>query len=363
MFNQENTTWKGGNYSLFFGEDPALHDSVNTTHPELFKLYKRQKALDWSEDEVNLEQSRIDMDLCPVEVRDLMLENLALQWEADSIASRSIAPLFAPFITNSELWAAWLKISEIEVLHALTYSEIVRQCIRNPNEIFEKIMGNEKIIGRLNTISKTFSKLRKSGAERILGEHKDSHYDDVMTAVTALYAFERLQFIISFAATFAVVDSGWFQGIGKLVQKIAQEERFIHAEVDKYVIVHELSTERGKRWFKENIDTIKAIIDEVREAEFKWNDHIFSEGRRCVGQNKDLMAEAIDYHAQELYNTFGFTPPVVVKKNPLPYMDNWFDMNKNQNAMQEADGMNYLLNIIVDDIPDDYDFGFSFKGE
>ena len=70
MFNNENTEWKEGKYSLFLGQEPALYDSINVTHPELFKLYKRQKAMDWSEDELNLEQSRIDMDSCPVEVKD-----------------------------------------------------------------------------------------------------------------------------------------------------------------------------------------------------------------------------------------------------------------------------------------------------
>ena len=356
MFNNENTTWKGGNDPLFLGEEPALYDSINVTHTELFKLYKQQKSLDWSEDEVNLSQSKIDMDTCPKEVRDLMVENLSLQWEADSIASRSIAPLFAPFITNSELWAAWLKVSEIEVLHALTYSEIVRQCIVNTNEIFEKIMGNSAITGRMNTISSSFKKLKISGAERTLGNSKDSHYDDVMNSVVALYCLERLQFVVSFAATFAVVEAGWFQGIGKLVQKIAQEERFIHARIDEYVIQHELSTLRGKKWFVENKLAIENMLEEVLKCEYNWNDYLFSEGRKVVGLNKDSMKNWIDYNAQDVYKTFKIKPKTSIKTNPLPFMDNWFDMNKTQNAMQEGDGMNYLLNIIVDDIEEDFVF-------
>lgn len=359
MFNNENTEWKEGKYSLFLGQEPALYDSINVTHPELFKLYKRQKAMDWSEDELNLEQSRIDMDTCPAEVKDLMIENLALQWEADSIASRSIAPLFAPFITNSEVWAAWLKVSEIEVLHALTYSEIVRQCISNPNIIFDKIMKNDDIIGRLTPISEAFRKLQLEGARHTLGLVTDiqSSYDVVMNAVVALFCLERLQFVASFAATFAVVEQGWFQAIGKLVQKIAQDERFIHAEVDKYIIKHELTTERGKIWYNKNIEFIKNIVDSVVQAEYNWNKYLFSNGRKVVGYTESLANEWVDYNAQDVYATLGFDYKKI-KTNPLKYMDNWFDLNKTQNAQQEADSANYLLNVIYNDIPEEYQFEY-----
>ena len=358
IFNNDNTEWKRGKYSLFLGEAPALYDSINTNHPKLFGLYKRQKAMDWSEDELNLEQSRLDMLSCPVEVRDIMVKNLSLQWEADSLASRSIAPLFAPFVTSSELWGAWLKVSEIEVLHALTYSEIVRQCIKDPNEVFEQIMKNEQITSRLDEVSKAFSTLQRVGAEKTLGIGEvDYHYEAVMNGVVALYCLERLQFVASFAATFAVVEQGWFQAIGKLVQKIMQDERFIHAEIDEYVIKHELKTTRGKIWFEKNREFIHKMLDSVVQAEYDWAEYLFSEGRKIVGLNAATMKEWVDYNAQDVYNTLGIEHKKI-KSNPLKYMDNWFDLNKTQNAQQEADSANYLLNIIVNDIPEGYQFEY-----
>lgn len=360
MFNQDNTEWKEGKYSLFLGQEPALYDSIHVNHPKLFDLYKRQKAMDWSEDELNLEQSRLDMQSCPEEIKDIMVKNLSLQWEADSIASRSIAPLFAPFVTNSELWAAWLKVSEIEVLHALTYSEIVRQCISKPDVIFSQIMQNDEIVGRLTPISKAFKELQIEGALHIVGDQTCSaqfKYNKVMNAVVALYCLERLQFVASFAATFAVVDQGWFQAIGKLVQKIAQDERFIHAEIDEYVIKHELTTERGKAWYAENSELIKSMIDSVVQAEYKWAEYLFSEGRKVVGLNEQLMKEWVDFNAQDVYKTLGFEHKKI-KSNPLKLMDNWFDLNKTQNAQQEADSANYLLNIIVNDITDETIFEY-----
>lgn len=353
VFNQNNTEWKEGRYSLFLGQQPGLYDSINVTHPKIFKLYKDQKSADWSEDEIDLEQSRIDMLTCPAESRELMVENLALQWEADSIAARSIAPLFAPFVTNSEYWAALLKVSEIEVLHALTYSEIVRVCMANPNEVFERIMKNDEIVKRMDNISDAFNELKTAGAYYSLDMlDSDEAYDSVMNALIALYCLERLQFMVSFAATFGVVESGYFQGVGKLVQKIMQDERYIHAELGKYAIKTELATERGKKWFERNSQYVEAMIDEVVCSEYDWNNHLFSNGRKCVGFTHQSGIDWIDYNAQEVYELFGFEAPRKIAKNPLKYMENWLDLNKTQNANQEGDQANYRLNIIVDDLGD-----------
>lgn len=351
IFNKHNTAWERGDYPLFLGQAPALYDSVNVVHPELFELYKKQKATDWDEQEINLEQARLDMQSCPEEIKDVMLKNLALQWEFDSVASRAIAPLLAPFITNSEYWAAVLKVSEIEVLHALTYSEIVRQCVSNPNDIIQEVMKNENILGRMEPVIQAFDKLRIAGAQYVLGLISDDEaYPIIMNALVALWCLERLQFCVSFDATFAVVDQGWFLGVGKLVQKIAQDERFIHAEIDKKAIQIELKTVRGKKWIAENKSTVKELIDSVKKAEYSWADYLFSEGRKVVNLTCESMKEDVDYQSQEIYETLGIEAPTQIKSPPLKYMENWLDLNKTQNANQEADNATYFLNIIVDDI-------------
>ena len=356
VFNTSNTAWKGGTYPLFLGQAPALYDSVNVAYPEIFALYKAQKAADWSEDEIDLTQSRIDM-LDPDSGKDIMRLNLSLQWELDSVASRSIAPLFAPFVTNSEYWAALLKISEIEVLHALTYSEIVRQCIPDTKELFESIMESKEMTARASPVAAAFMALQKAGAEYTLGLITDDEaYPIVMNAVVALYCLERLQFMASFAATFAVVEQGYFQGIGKLVQKIMQDERFIHAELGRIVIGIELQTERGKRWRKENNDEIAKIVDDVYYAEIEWSKYLFSQGRKIVGLNETILNSWVEENAEEVYDVLSIDTPFQTLPRvgtAIPFMANWLNMDKTQNAQQEADSANYNLNIIVDDLGED----------
>lgn len=358
VFNPDNTEWKTGKGSLFLGEKPALHDSINVRFPSIQALYKRQVSQRWVEDEFNHEQSRLDLLNCPQSVYKVMLMNLAYQWEADSVASRAIAPLFAPFVTNSELWAALLENTNMEVIHALTYSEIVRQCVPDPQEVFKMVMENERTLERSKIVANIFDKVAEYGAEYTAWREApdDGLYASVVAAVIALYALERIQFMSSFAATFAIVEQGYFQSIGKAVQKIMLDELLCHAALDREILRIEKKTERGQRMFNapESLEALKYMLDEVVKQEENWGPYLFSEGRDIVGLNSNLLTDWVRYNAQEVYDEVGVKFDWNrITVNPLPWMDNWIDIDKTQNAMQEADGNNYALNVVKDDVGDE----------
>ncbi len=355
-FNIDNTEWKTGQYNLFLGQSPALYDSVNVNYPKLFDLYKQQVSQRWVESEFNHEQSRMDLIKCPTSIYQTMLLNLSFQWCLDSVASRAIAPLFAPFVTNSELWAVLMENSNMEVIHALSYSEIVRQCTVDTKEVFEMVMLNENTIKRALKVVGVFDELAKAGAEYTLGirQNDQATYNIVFKGMVALYILERLQFMASFAATFAIVEQGYFQSIGKMVQKIMLDEIVCHAATDAEVIRIELQTERGKQALIDCKDDILDMLQEVTNQEVSWSNYLFSEGRAIVGLNPTLLNEWVYYNAQVIYDDFGFiNPNQRIETNPLPWMMNWIDIDKHQNAMQEADGNNYALNVIKDDLGDE----------
>lgn len=356
VFNVANTEWESGKYSLFMGQAPALYDSINVNHQRLFDLFRQQISQRWVDSEFNHEQSRLDLLNCPRSVYQTMLLNLSFQWELDSVASRAIAPLFAPFVTNSELWAVLMENSNMEVIHALTYSEIVRQCVPDTKEVFDMVMLNENTIGRALKVVSVFDELEKAGAEYKLGLRGNDQetYNVVFKGVAALYILERLQFMASFAATFAVVEQGWFQSIGKAVQKIMLDEIACHAATDAAILMIEIDSERGKAALEACKQELQDFVDEVVAQEFKWSNYLFSEGRSIVGLNPTLLNEWVLYNAQVVYDDLGLkNPHQRITANPLPWMQNWIDIDKHQNAMQEADGNNYALNVVKDDVGDE----------
>ncbi len=171
---------------------------------------------------------------------------------------------FAPFITNSELFAMMMKQSEIEVLHALTYSDIVRQCLPNSRQIIEDIQNNQAVLERSGVIVKYMRELEVLGAHYRLDPEsvdKEQVRRCILRALFALIGLEGIEFISSFACTFALAEQGVFVQVGQLVQKIMLDE-MLHTKMDFEVIDILL---KDPVW-KASFNAIKHEIKEIKET-------------------------------------------------------------------------------------------------
>src|SRR5690625_7422729 len=74
---------------------------------------------------------------------------------------------------------------------------------------------------RLERVVKAFDEAFTASHQYALGQipNNQETYNKVFMMVVALYCMERIQFLASFAVTFAICDTGMFQPIGKAVQK------------------------------------------------------------------------------------------------------------------------------------------------
>ncbi len=351
VFNNNNTAFRTGDYPLFLGQPLGTYDTKNRPYPKLFELYKQQKAQDWSEDEVPLHQSRIDFKTAPRSETDICLETLMWQWEADSRVSRNIFALLAPFITNNELGTAVLKQTEIEALHALTYSDIVFQCLEDGIAVMEKIKANHEVLRRSSLLDDIMEEVEKLGAMYRLGMEIDEEHlrQTLCKFMVCLLALEGIQFMSSFACTFALAERDLFMGVAQLVQKIMLDE-ILHSKIDFEIIRILREDPVWAESFRQCMGEIKIILDTVIETEEGWSDYIFSDGRAIVGLNSKLLKEWVYYCAKPMYDFLGIEFSFdVVTKNPLPLMDKWMEIDKQQNANQEQDNTQYLLNTLVDD--------------
>ena len=346
---------------LFFGAEPGLFNTLNKPYPKIWSLYKTMKSLDWSEDEFDYTQCNLDFKNCPKSVSDMMIRTLAWQWEADSVASKSIAPVLAPFISDSSLWAAWQRISDNEVIHAATYSEIVRMSFDNPESVMSDILAVKESIARMDSVNQVFSNLHTASHKYALGQmSSDEAYEHVFLGVVALLILERVQFVGSFGITFTVCSSNWFQPIGKAIQKIAQDELEVHSELDKEVIRIELKTPRGKAVYNKLKPQIKKILDDVVETEMRWTDYLFSEGRELVGANSQLVKNWVLFNARDVYKFLDIDSDYKFPtKNPMPHLEEWLNIGKNQAAPQEQDNNAYKVGTVIrDDTNTTFDVDF-----
>lgn len=346
MFNSEKTIEEYKKTPLFLGAEPGLFDTVNKQYPRIWSLYKEMKSLDWSEDEFDYSQCNIDFKNCPKDVSDMMIRTLAWQWEADSVASRSIIACLAPFISSSELFAAWGRISDNEVIHAATYSEIVRMSFDKPEEVLSEILSVKESLERLETVSSVFKQAQEKGCLYTLKQIPNDQelYNSVYNVVQTLLMLERIQFMSSFGVTFTVCSTGIFQPIGKAVQKICQDELEVHCELDKEVLRTEWKTERGMIAKEQTKSLASKVFHEIVNSELKWVEYLFSEGRSLVGANEEMLKQWVLFNAKDvarfldIESDFNFP-----KKNPMPNLENWINMNKQQAAPQEQDLAAYKI--------------------
>jgi ribonucleoside-diphosphate reductase beta chain len=355
IFNTEKADYE--KTPLFFGDKPGLIDSVNKQYPEIWNLYKKMKSLDWDENEFDYSSCTRDFNTCDKSTYDMMIKTLAWQWEADSVASRCIAPVFAPFITSTELWAAWQRISDNEVIHALTYSEIVRNSFENPSEIVQEILSVGESVDRLVDIEVALANTYTCAHEYALlpedavisPDDFNRYYDSVIMGTVALWCLERIKFIASFAVTFGICETGMFMPIGKAVQKIFQDEFEIHCELDRAILNIEFATQRGKDSFNRNKEAIKKILDSVVESERQWIEYLFSDGRELVGIDSNKLFMWVLYNAKELYTYFGIDcVHEFPEKNPIPFLDTWMNISKTQASPQEEKIGAYMIGQIKD---------------
>lgn len=352
MFNHNKTDYSTP--SLFLGEPVGLFDTVNKKYPEIWEIYKTIKSLDWDENEFDYSSCRNDFKKCDKSTYDMMIKTLAFQWEADSVVSR-IAPVVSSFVTSSELWAAWNRLGDQELIHAATYSEIVRGSFENPNVILDEVLSIQQAKDRLSTVEKALSHAYKVSHEYALGlrENNQETYNAAFMMTVALLILERIQFMASFAVTFAICDTGLFWPIGKAVQKIAQDEFETHVALDKAVLKHEFTTERGKLAYEQNKDLIKKMVDEAVNEELEWVDYLFSEGRELVGLNVDILKRWSLFCAKDVYAVLDVKAEhTLPRSNPLRFMENWLDISKTQAAPQEQTNAQYKVNVMRRDDED-----------
>lgn len=360
IFNENKTKKEYENTPLIMGPEPGLFDTIHKKHPKIWSLYKEMKSLDWDENEFDYTQCNLDFKNVSPDISDMMIEQLAWQWEADSVASRSIITALAPFISSSELWAAWQRVSDNEVVHAATYSEIVRMSFDNPNEVLDRILKIKESFERLDVVANVFRDTVIIGCEYILGQRENDQdtYNAVYLAICTLLMLERVQFMASFAITFTICEAGPFQPIGKAVQKICQDELEIHCELDKAVLTAENKTERGKIAKETLKDRISEIFHAVVDAERKWlRDRMFMNGRQLAGANLEILDQWVLFNAKDVDRFLGigsktYTYP---KFNPMPALEKWINMNKQQAAPQEQDLAAYKVGAFSYD-----DDGFEF---
>lgn len=360
IFNVDKTAEQYENVTLFGNGDVGLLDTVNKRFEKIWSLYKEMKQLDWDEQEFDFSQCLIDFEKAPLDVTEMMVKTIMWQWESDSVASQCPAVLIAPYEPCTELWETELRINDNESVHGNAYSETVRMGFPVPKEVLQKMLDHNEAHRRLSVVGSELKQLkRKSVLLAYKKEFEDYKLtqeqidEDMILFYFIMFCLERVQFMDSFGVTFIIAQSGWYQAIGQSVKKICQDEYEVHSEYRKEVLLELISTPTGKEVFERLKPRLTKILEEVVDSEIRWTveDLFEHDTKSLVGTNSDLMVKWCLFNAKAVANTFNLkTKYTFPKSNPIPILEDWINMNKQQSAPQEIDNPAYKVNAVeIDD--------------
>lgn len=345
IFNVHKTDYEVP--SLFLGQSFGLVDSVNKHYPELFELYKKLKNQDWDENEFNFTTCLAEFKTVDPNIAKKMITTLAWQWEADTIAARTIFAVTAPFLSSDVLNFGLQRIGDSENTHSLTYSEIVRNSFEDSGAVIDTILKDQEALKRVSIVTEIFNDTYITGHKLALGmvEKNQETYNVIFMFFVAMYCLERIQFMNSFTVTFSIAQSGNFVPIGEAVKKICNDELEIHAKFARAILSIELKTQRGRVAFSMLKDKIQLLLDTVVETELKWvYEHLFADGIPLERLTPELLADNCLYNAAPVYNFFGLKyKKEFPKENKLSFLDGWIKIDKSQESAQELRGGRYFL--------------------
>lgn len=350
IFNFEKTDYSEA--SLFFGQASGLFDTINQHYPQLKRLYSRLKALDWGETEFPFSQCNLEFKRMKPELARPMIVQLGWQWETDSIAARTIAPVMSNFLTNDTAFRLYQRIGDNESTHAATYAEIVRFSFDNPTTVMDSVLGISESAQRLEVVSKVFAEAYKAGLELSMGIRKRDQetFNIFFMFIVALFMMERLQFMISFGITFTYSHHSHFLPIGKAVQKICQDEYEIHALAGAHMYNILMDTGEGITANWACRDTIVKMFNEIMSVEQKWLPFL-------LAGNEDLFGVTLrDYQqwgyfcAGDVASVLGIKTDFTVPKTvPIDFLKNWINISSIQASLQEEKNGSYMIGAVIRD--------------
>ena len=342
---------------MFFGEDLQVQQYSDMKYPIFDKLNQQQLGYFWRPEEVSLQKDRNDYLDLSEQQKFIFTANLKYQTMLDSVQGRGPCLAFLPFCSLPELEGCIVTWDFIETIHSRSYTYIIKNLYSQPSEIFDTIIGDEKIQKRAQTITETYDDLINTGYKWHLNKDSVDEYEikkKLWRALITVNILEGLRFYVSFACSFGFGELKLLEGSAKIISFIARDESQ-HLAMSQRIINNYRDYENDSVMNKVIKDTEKEVYqmyDEAVQEEKRWATYLFSKGS-MIGLSEKLLHQFVEYMANRRMKGIGLTPQYEQKTNPLPWVEHWLNSRSTQNAPQETEIESYVIGGIKQDVKKD----------
>jgi len=281
--------------------DPLLKENPNRwvlfpiQYPAFFEMYKKHEASFWTAEEIDLAQDSKDWDTLTDGEKHFITHVLAFFAASDGIVLENLSGRFSCEIQAPEARAFYGFQIAMENIHSETYSLLIEQYIRDPEE-------KNKVFNAIQTMPAVEQKAQWAvqwmNDENCFAER-----------IVAFAAVEGILFSGSFCAIYWLKKRGLMPGLTFSNELISRDEG-LHAEFA--CLVYSMLQNKLPD------DIVHNMIRGAVDAERKF----ICEALPCdlIGMNPDMMTRYIEFVADRLLASLGH-PKIFGSSNPFDWME------------------------------------------
>ena len=359
---------------MFFGPPLGVQRYDKFKYPIFDKLTQTQLGYFWRPEEVSLQKDRADYQTLNDAQKHIFTSNLKYQILLDSVQGRGPGMAFAPYCSLPELEGCMNIWQTMEMVHSRSYTHIIKNVYADPSEVFDKILEDDKILSRAQSVTAAYDEFLQAAQEYGSGRMWEHQLEGVPLAENELYELKRklyravanvyilegIRFYVSFACSFAFGELKLLEGSAKIIGLIARDESQ-HMTITQNIL---------NKWrdgddpdmaeiAKEEEMNVYNMFKECVDEEKLWAEYLFKDGS-IIGLNDKLLAKYVEWTANRRLRSIGlkaiFDTPI--SNNPLPWTEHWLSSKGMQVAPQETEVESYLIGSIKQDVKKDTFAGF-----
>jgi ribonucleoside-diphosphate reductase beta chain len=335
-------------------------------YPLLAGFTKKQKAVIWFPEEVNLTADNVQFDasLVPYE-QDIVMYAVLRNMVLDSVQGRAPMLAFAPITGLPELegWLTWW--TAMEQVHSDSYTWIIRNVFPDPSKVIDKLLEIEPIIDCAKSVSEYYDNLIYLNNYRALKDSLDlKNYDEyehkkaLWLALIAVNALEGIRFYASFATMWAFAESKRMEGNAKIFKLICRDENLHLGSTQQILKILPKDDPDFERIRRETEPQSRQIFIDVANQEIIWAKFLFRYGS-ILGLNEELLTQYIQFITTKRMRALKYESPYKITSNPLPWTEKWIAGAEVQVAPQETEITSYTTGDVKKDVTVDFLKGLS----
>ncbi len=372
VFNTEKVDTK--KQPMFFGKPLGVQRYDSYKYPVFDKLTTQQLGYFWRPEEVSLQKDRGDYQTLRPEQKHIYTSNLKYQIMLDSIQGRGPGMAFIPYCSLPELEACMEVWGFMEMIHSRSYTYIIKNVYSDPSEVFDTIIGDERILERAKSVTESYDDFIQSAQQYGVSDawmhnlegvsYAKETVNDVKRklyrAVANVNILEGIRFYVSFACSFAFGELKLMEGSAKIISLIARDENQ-HLAITQNILNkwRDGDDPEMKQIMKEEEEWTYAMFDRAVNEEKRWADYLFKDGS-MIGLNDKLLQQYVEWIANRRLKAIGLKPQydISANNNPLPWTQHWISSKGLQVAPQETEVESYVVGGIKQDVTKNTFAGF-----